>query len=132
MHRKTRRQGLQGEDAGARVDQVSFKISTLEHALASAAQAIVHQAKTITSLVIPALQKAQSAQPIIDAVLSTVNPNAALIERASFAILGKVLSALSDGQAAVQAGGVNIALDAQELADLKALASSLKPIPATS
>ncbi len=109
----------------------SFSISTLEHAFASVAQAIVHEAQTIAHVVLPALVKIQAAQPTIDAVLSTVNPQAAIIERASFAVLGKCLAAIHDGQAVAQANGLNIVLDQTELADLKALAASLKPAPAT-
>ncbi len=109
----------------------SFSISSLEHAFASVAQAIVHEAQTIAHVVIPALVKVQAAQPTIDAVLNTINPQAATIERASFFVLGRVLAAVTDGQAAAAAGGLNLQLNAQELADLRALAASLKPAPAT-
>ncbi len=109
---------------------MSFSITSIEHAIASAAQHIVHEAQTIANVVIPALKKVQAAQPTIDAVLNTINPQAATIERASFFVLGRVLAAVTDGQAAVTAGGLNLQLNAQELADLKALAASLKPAPA--
>ncbi len=108
----------------------SFSIQTIEHAIASAAQSIVHQAKTISLVVIPALKKAQASETIIEAVTGVIAPNAVLIERSAFAILGRVLATISDGQAAVAAGGINIALDQTEMADLKSLAVSLKPAPA--
>ncbi len=106
---------------------MSFSISSLEHAFASAAQSLVHSAKTVSLVVLPILRKAQASEAIIEAVTAAVSPNAALAERAAFAVLGKVLSAISDAQAAAAANGVNIALDQQEMADLRALATSLKP-----
>ncbi len=108
---------------------MAFSIQSVEHAFASAAQSLVHQAKTVSLVILPILRKAQASETIIEAVTAAVSPNAALAERAAFAVLGKVLSAVGDAQAAVAANGLNIQLDQQELADLRALAASLKPAP---
>jgi len=106
---------------------VSISIGSVEHAIAIAAQKLVAEAKLVTQTIVPVLRRAQASEATIESVTALVNPNAVVVERAAFAVLGKILAAMQDGQAAVQASGLNIQLDAQELADLKALAATLKP-----
>ena len=55
-----------------------------------------------------------------------VNPQAANIERVGFAVLGVVIKAIDDAGAAAGASGLNISLDAQLVADIKSIASTVK------
>jgi hypothetical protein len=55
---------------------------------------------------------------------SLVSPQAANIERAGFAVLGVVINALDAAGAA--AGANEVTLDAQPVADIRAIASAVK------
>ena len=59
-------------------------------------------------------------------VTSLVSPQTANIERAGFAVLGVVINAINAAGAAAGANGLNVTLDAQLVADIKAIASSVK------
>lgn len=101
-------------------------ISSLEHAYATAAQAIVNEAKVISSKVLPALQKAEVEAPTIEAITALVSPAAANIERTGFAVLGTVIKAIEDAGTAATAGGLSISLDAALVADIKAIMPAVK------
>ena len=62
----------------------------------------------------------------MEALTSLVDPNAVNIERAAFAVLGKICAAIADAGNAVAANGLSLQLDAQEIADLKAIAVYLQ------
>ena len=72
------------------------------------------------------LKSAQANESTIEAVTSLVSPQAANIERAGFAVLGVVINALDAAGAAAGANGLNVTLDAQVVADIKAIASAVK------
>jgi len=93
-----------------------------EHALASVAHDIVKIARAV----VPVLQKVQGQESTVEALTSLVDPNAVNIERAAFAVLGKICAAINDAGSAVSANGLNLQLDAQEIADLKAIAVYLE------
>src|ERR1043166_907092 len=101
-----------------------FSFSSTEHVLASWAKGVVEDARFVFNHVVPLLKKAQASEGTIEAITGLVSPQAVVAERAAFAILGKVLKAVADGETAAQAGGVNIALDKTEIEDLKALAGA--------
>lgn len=62
-----------------------------------------------------------------------VDPQEANIERAGFAVLGVVIKAIEDAGAAAGANGLNVTLDAQLVADIKAIAPAVKgAVPVTS
>src|SRR6516164_10924810 len=105
---------------------MSALISSIEHALAVAASDTVKAAKFVEVSVVPVLKKAQADQSTIEAVTALVSPQAANIERAAFAVLGVVINALDAAGAAVGANGLNATLDAQLIADIKAIAAALK------
>jgi hypothetical protein len=105
---------------------MSALITTVEHALAAAASDTVKAAKFVETSVLPVLKKAQADQSTIEAVTSLVSPQAANIERAGFAVLGVVINALDTAGAAVGANGLNVTLDAQLVADIKAIAAAVK------
>jgi hypothetical protein len=104
---------------------MSALITSVEHALATAASDTVKVAKFVETSVLPVLKKAQ-ADPTSEAVTSLVSPQAANIERAGFAVLGVVIKAIDDASTAVGANGLNVSLDAQLVADIKAIAAAVK------
>jgi hypothetical protein len=59
-------------------------------------------------------------------VTSLVSPQPANIERAGFAVLGVIIKALDDANAAAGASGLNVTLDAQLVADIKSIAGAVK------
>ena len=72
------------------------------------------------------LKSAKANQSTIESITSLVDPNAANIERAGFAVLGVVINALDAAGAAGAANGLNVSLDAQLVADIKAIAAAVK------
>ena len=105
---------------------MSTLISSVEHALATAASETVKVAKFVETSVLPLLKKAQADQSTIEAVTTLVSPQAANIERARFAVLAVVINALDAAGAAANANGLNLTLDAQLVADIKAIAAAVK------
>ena len=83
-------------------------------------------AKFVETAVLPALKTAQANQSTIESITSLVDPQAANIERAGFAVLGVVINALDTAGAAAGANGLNVTLDAQLVADIKAIAAAVK------
>ena len=70
--------------------------------------------------------QAKAEAPTIEAVTALVSPDAANIERVGFAVLGVVIKALDDAGTAAGANGLNVNLDAQLVADIKSIASTVK------
>jgi hypothetical protein len=105
---------------------MSALISSIEHSLAVAASDTVKAAKFVETSVLPVLKKAQANQSTIEAITSLVSPQAANIERAGFAVLGVVIKALDDANAVAGANGLNVTLDAQLVADIRAIAPAVK------
>ncbi len=99
-----------------------ISLQNVEHAIASVAHDIVKVARAV----VPVLQKVQGQEATVEALTSLVDPNAVNIERAAFAVLGKVCVAITDGGNAVAANGLNVQLDALEIADLKGIAAYLQ------
>jgi hypothetical protein len=96
-------------------------LQKVEHAIASVAHDIVKVARAV----VPVLRKVQGQESTVEALTSLVDPHAVNIERAAFAVLGKICAAISGAGDAVAAHGLNVQLDAQEIADLKAIAAYL-------
>jgi hypothetical protein len=87
----------------------------------------VKVAKFVETNVLPVLKSAQANQSAIESVTSLVSPQAANIERAGFAVFGVVINAIdAAGAAAAGANGLNVTLDAQLVADVKAIAAAVK------
>jgi BioD-like phosphotransacetylase family protein len=105
---------------------MSALITSVEHALAVAAQDVVKTAKFAETSVLPALKSAQANQSTIESITSLVDPQAANIERAGFAVLGVIINAIDGAGAAAGTSGLNITLDAQLVADVKAIAAAVK------
>jgi hypothetical protein len=99
---------------------MSALINSVEYALATAASDTVKVAKFVETSALPVLKKAQADQTTIEAVTSLVSPQAANIERAGFAVLGVVIKAIDNAGTAVGSNFLNVTLDAQLIADIKA------------
>jgi hypothetical protein len=111
---------------------MSALISSFEHAPATAASVTLKVAKFVERSVLPVLKKAQADQSTIEAVTSLVSPQAANIERVGFAVLGVVINALDDANAAASTSGLNVTLDAQLVSDIKSIATAVKgAVPVT-
>ena len=100
-------------------------ITTLEHAFASAASDVVKVARFVETKVLPELLRVQADSATVEAVANLVSPQAANIERVGFAVLGTVIKAVQDAQKAAGAGGLNVALDADLVADVKSIMASV-------
>ena len=105
---------------------MSALITSVEHSLATAASDTVKAAKFVETSVLPVLKKAQADQSTFEAVTALVSPQAANIERAGFAVLGVVINAIDAAGAAAGANGLNVTLDGQLVADIKAIAAAVK------
>ncbi len=64
----------------------------IEHAVASVAHDIVKVARAV----VPVLRKVQGQEATVEALTSLVDPQAVNIERAAFAVLGKICVAIND------------------------------------
>jgi hypothetical protein len=104
---------------------MSALITSVEHALAVAASDTVKVAKFVETSVLPVLKNAQAQASTIEAA-ALVSPQAANIERAGFAVLGVVINALDAAGAAAGTNGLNVALDAQLVADVTSIAAAVK------
>jgi hypothetical protein len=75
---------LEGHIEAGEEKHLSALISSIEHALATAASDTVKAAKFVETSVLPVLKKAQADQGTIEAVTALVSPQAANVERAGF------------------------------------------------
>ena len=105
-----------------------FAFRSLGHFFAAAA----HDAKACVSFVSShqaqidrGLETAAVAVSALDPALA---PLAATIERAGEAVLGEVLAVVSKLEAAGEAKGVDVALDASVVAELKALLAAIEKL----
>ena len=104
---------------------MSFKISSLEHALAVAAEDVVKAARAVDKFMQKVAAKGLANQSMIENLTGLVDPQAVPIERAAFAALGLIVKAAADADAATAAKGLSISLDEQTLADFKAIYADL-------
>ena len=105
---------------------MSALITSEEHALAVAASDTVKVAQFVETKVLPALKSVSAQASTIESVTSLVDPQAANIERAAFAVLGVVINSLDAAGTAAGANGLNVSFDAQLVADIKAIAAAVK------
>ena len=102
------------------MSQFSFK--NVGHFFATVAGDIVKGAKAVATVML----QAQKAEPEIEALSSLFFPQAVELERGAFALLGMAAQAVSETGDAVAANGINITLDAQLVADIKALIGAIE------
>lgn len=101
-------------------------ILTLEHTYAVAIGDLKKVRRSIENDVLPILEKADKAAPTIEAITGLICPQLVNIERTAEALLAKAIVAIEDAEKAAAGGFVNVALDAQLVADIKAVAPAVK------
>lgn len=96
---------------------MSFGFKNIGHFFATVAGDIVKGARVVGSVML----KAGKAEPEVEAISSLFFPEAVALERGAFALLGLAAQAVKDAGSAAEQNGVNIMLDQQLIADIKAL-----------
>ena len=96
---------------------MSFGFKNVGHFFATVAGDIVKGARAVASVMI----KVGKAEPEVEAISSLFFPEAVALERGAFALLGLAAQAVSETGDAVSQNGINITLDQQLIADIKAL-----------
>jgi hypothetical protein len=104
------------------IDMSQFSFKNIGHFFATVAGDIVKGAKAAASVML----KIEQAEPQIEAVSSLFFPQAVELERGAFALLGMAAQAVTEAGNVAGANGVNIALDAQLVADIKALIPAIE------
>lgn len=110
---------------------MSFGFQSIEHFFASVGKDVVKFAKAVGPQVAKADATLEANKPLIEGLTSLVSPQAAAIEDAAFALLGKASAAASDVSNAANAGGLSLSLDAQTIADIKALYPAIEAFAAS-
>jgi hypothetical protein len=101
---------------------MSFGFKDTGHFFATVAADIVKGARVVASV----MAKAEKAEPESEALTALFFPQAVELERGAFALLGVAAQAVTDAGNATEANGVNVALDAQLVADIKALIQAIE------
>jgi len=101
---------------------MSFAFRNVGHFFATVAADIVKGARVAASVMI----KAEKVEPEAEALTAVFFPKAVELERGAFALLGVAAQAVSDAGDAAEANGVNVTLDAQLVADIKALIQAIE------
>lgn len=109
----------------ARGEKTVFKFKSLTDYRLRGRRQRVTEAKLIESGACPCTL----AMTLIETLTGFVSPQAVLIERAAFGILGKVSHAVIDAGAAASQSGLNVQFDAAEIADLREISRALLAHP---
>lgn len=103
---------------------MSLGFKSIGHFLASALHDIIVGAK--------AVEKAGAAvaknQQLVEDLTSLVSPQAAALERIAFGVFGEVAGVAATVDAAASANGISVTLDAEMVADIKALIAQFPDI----
>ena len=99
-----------------------FGFKNVGHFFATVAGDIVKGARAVASVML----KAQKAEPEIEALSRLLFPQAVELERGAFALLGMAAQAVTEAGSAAAANGINISLDQQLVADIKALIEAIE------
>lgn len=101
-------------------------ITSAEHAYAAAAKELVATWKFVRDHALPALKKLEASAPVIEGVTGLVDHNAENVERAAFAVLGLVIKAIDDADAAGKSGALDVQFEESLVIDVKAIASAVR------
>jgi hypothetical protein len=101
---------------------MSFGFKNIGHFFATAAGDMVKGARAVASVML----KAQKVEPEIEALSALFFPQAVELERGAFALLGMAAQAVTEAGDAAAANGINIVLDQQLIADIKALVQAIE------
>lgn len=102
------------------MSQFSFK--NVGHFFATMASDIVKGARAVGTVI----TKVGSAESTVEGITALLFPQAVELERGAFALLGLAAQAVSAAGTAVGANGLNLTLDAQLVADIKALIPAIE------
>jgi hypothetical protein len=101
---------------------MAFGFRNIGHFFATVASDIVKGARAVASVMV----KAGKAEPEVEAISALFFPQAVALERGAFALLGLAAQAVSEAGDAAAANGLNITLDQQLIADIKALIKAIE------
>jgi hypothetical protein len=101
---------------------MSFGFTNVAHFFATVAGDIVKGSRAVASV----LSKVQGSEAAVEGISSVVYPEAVPIERGAFALLGLAAHAVSEAGDAASASGLNLQLDSQMVADIKAIIPALE------
>jgi hypothetical protein len=101
---------------------MSFGFKNIGHFFATVASDIVKGARAVGGVMI----KVGTSETEIEAITSLFFPQAVALERGAFALLGLAAQAVSEAGDAAAANGLNITLDQQLVADIKALIQAIE------
>jgi hypothetical protein len=101
---------------------MSFGFKNIGHFFATVAGDIVKGARAVGSVMV----RVGKAEPEVEAITSLFFPQAVALERGAFALLGMAAHVVSEAGDAAAANGLNITLDAQLVADIKALIPAIE------
>jgi len=110
------------EEKVKEIDMSQFGFKNVGHFFATVAGDIVKGAKAVAHVML----QAQKAEPEVEAITSLIFPQAVELERGAFALLGMAAQAVGEAGDAAAANGINIALDAQLVADIKGLIAAIE------
>ena len=96
---------------------MSFGFKNIGHFFATVAGDIVKGARAVANVMV----KVGKAEPEVEAISSLFFPQAVALERGAFALLGLAAQAVQEAGDVAEAKGVNLVLDQQLIADIKAL-----------
>ncbi len=101
---------------------MSFGFRSIGHFFASMAGDVVKGARAVAGV----MAKVGKVEPEIEALTKLFFPQAVELERGAFALLGMAAHAVSETGDAAAANGLNIVLDQQLIADIKALIPAIE------
>jgi hypothetical protein len=107
---------------------MSFGFKNIGHFFATVGSDLVKGARAVANVMV----KAEKAEPEIEALTNLFFPQAVELERGAFALLGMAAQAVSEAGDAAASNGINIALDAQLVSDIKALIQAIEKYAQTS
>jgi hypothetical protein len=99
-----------------------FSFNSIGHFFATVAADIVKGARAAASI----MSKAEKIEPEVEALTGVLFPQAVELERAGFLLLGMAAQAVSETGDVAANNGLNITLDQQLVADIKALIAAIE------
>lgn len=99
-----------------------FTFKNVGHFFATVASDIVKGARTVATVML----QVRKAEPEVEGLPALIFSQALELERGAFALLGMAAQAVSEAGDAAGANGLNITLDQQLIADIKALIQAIE------
>lgn len=105
---------------------MAFTLGSVGHAFAAVFHGIAKGAKEVEKVLILIAPSAAVVESIT-ALVPGIGAAGVELERAAYAVLGQAVGAVHAAGAAADANGLNVQLDQEFVADLKALIANFKP-----